>query len=388
MDNFVFQNRTKIVFGKDSVDNVGEETARIGGKILLVTGGGSVRPTGLLDKSVTMCERAGLTLEFLEGVEANPDVESVREGVNICRSKDVDALLAIGGGSVIDAAKAIALASQYEGDPWDLFGKKIKPESALPLGVVLTLSATGSEANGNTVISNRALGRKAAYYHPELYPRFSILDPTLTYSVPADQTAFGSIDILTHVYEQYFHTAKDTPLQDGIAESIIQTALRNTPVALDNPTDYTARANLMWGGALALNGLLSSGAKGDWACHIIGHELTARYGIAHGAVLGVLFPAWMKKIYPRDIDRFYQFAVNVWGVTPNTEEKEKVVLAGIEVIKKFYKEKLGVGVTLKDYGIDDKKFDLMAEAATGSGTLGGFAALSKEDVRDILLLAL
>jgi hypothetical protein len=379
MDNFVFQNRTKILFGKDQVDNVGDETAALGKNVLLVTGGGSVHKSGLYKKITASLNKAGLLVTDHSGIAPNPEIESVRKGADICKEKKIDLVLAVGGGSVVDAAKTIALAAVYDGDPWDFFSQKIKPSNPLPLGVVLTLSATGSEANGNAVITNPKTGKKLPMYHPDLYPAFSILDPTLTFSVPADQTAYGAVDIMSHVFEQYFHDIKATSIQDGFAETVMRAVIRSAPVA-KNRDNYNARADLMWASTLALYGLIGTGAKGDWTCHMLEHELSAKYGIAHGAGLAVVFTSWMRHVVKRKTGRFKQYAVNVWGVDPSGKSDLEIAKQGVEMTRAFFKDILGVGVTLKDYGIDDTRIEEMANstATIKKGALGGL------DVNDLV----
>jgi len=371
------------------VANVGVEAAAAGKRALVVTGTGSVKKNGLLDVVMSALDSEGVEAVELSGVVPNPEIGSVREGAALCRERGVDMVLAVGGGSVVDAAKAIAAAADYYGDPWDFFDKKAKPAKALPIGVVLTLSATGSEMNGNSVITNPETSEKRPMYHPALYPRFSILDPELTFTVPPDQTAYGVVDILSHVFEQYFHNVQDTPLQDGLAETIMWTVVNYAPLALKKPDDYNARANLMWASSLALNGLLAAGTGGgDWASHMLEHELSAKYGIAHGAGLAVIFPAWMRRVYKTNIVRFMQFAVNAWGVDPTGLKEEDLAVKGIEAMENYFRNTLNVPVTMADYGIDGSRIEEMADSAMKHKKLGSFMSLSRDDVIAIYETAL
>ncbi|VAX22014.1 NADH-dependent butanol dehydrogenase A [hydrothermal vent metagenome] len=379
MENFVYHNPTKIIFGKDQISQVGAETAAIGKKALLLTGGASVKKSGLYDKVLASLNEACVTVLEQSGIVPNPVIESVRKGATLCKNENIEIVLAVGGGSVIDTAKAIAAGATCDGDPWDFFKRSRVPEKPTPVGTILTLSATGSEANGNTVISNPETGEKRPFYHSTLFPRFSILDPAVTFTVPKNQTANGAIDILSHVFEQYFHNVKATPLQDGIAETIMRTVIANAPIAMEKPDDYDARANLMWSSTLALNGLLVSGAKGDWASHMIGHELSAKYGLAHGEALAIVFPNWMKRVYKINIAKFAKFAVNVWGLDKSTDAEE-LALGGIEATKRFFMETLGAKITLGEHAIDGSRIDEMAESAMGISSLGSLVTFKKSDL--------
>ncbi|VAX22183.1 NADH-dependent butanol dehydrogenase A [hydrothermal vent metagenome] len=389
MNGFTFYNPTKILFGEGQIEHVGEETASIGKNVLFLTGGGSVKKAGLYDKVLALLAKAGCRVTEKSGIAPNPEIDSVREGAKLCRKEKIDVILAIGGGSVIDAAKAIAAGAIYDGDPWDFFDKKGSVDKPLKIGAVLTLSATGSEANGNTVVTNPETEEKRATYHPGLYPSFSILDPTLTFSVPREQTAYGAVDILSHVFEQYFHNVANTPLQDGAAEAIMRTVIDCAPVAMEEPDNYNARAQLMWASTLALNGLLSSGiTRGDWACHIMGHEFSAKYGLAHGASLSIMFPSWMKYVFKANPERFAQFSKNVWGVDISSLSVEEAAIAGIGATKDFFHNTLGLGVSLSDHGIDGSRIEEMTDSATKHAALGSFVPLSREDVVNIYQSAL
>lgn len=330
----------------------------------------------------------GVAFHELAGIEPNPRLSSVQQGIQICREQKVDFILAVGGGSVIDAAKAIAAGVPYEGDVWDFFTNKATIQSALPLGAVLTLAATGTEMNGSMVISHWDEKLKRGSGSPHVYPRFSILDPALTYSVPKNQTIYGSIDIMSHVFEQYFSLTKDTPLQERFCESILQTVIENIELALDNPSHAAARANLMWCSTMALNGgQISLGMQNDWASHEIEHEISAIYDIPHGAGLAIVFPNWMKYVYKERPERFAQFATRVWGIQPEGKTIEELALAGIEATRQFY-QRIGSETTLAEFNIDDSQIDRMAEEAVRYRPIGSFKKLHKEDVKTILTMCL
>jgi alcohol dehydrogenase YqhD (iron-dependent ADH family) len=293
MKNFSYRNPTKILFGKDTTDLLGEEMKNRGQNILLVYGSGSVKRTGLYDR--VMRQLADKKVVELPGVDPNPRLTTVHEGIQLCRENQVDFILAVGGGSAIDCAKAISAGAPYEGEVWDFFKGKATPQKTLPVGVILTLSATGTEMNGNAVITNTETSEKLGFSGIMLqYPAFSILDPVNTFSVSPIQTAYGTVDIISHVMENYFSYPEDSPIQDGMAEVVMKTAFENGFKALEKPDDYEARANLMWCGTLALNGLISVGKEGDWGCHAIEHVLSAHYDIAHGAGLAIIHPPYMK----------------------------------------------------------------------------------------------
>lgn len=388
MNNFSFYNPTKIVFGQGMVSQLGELAGAYGRRILLVYGGGSIKRSGLYDQVIQQLTGAGAEVIELSGVEPNPRLTTVQRGIELCRQHDVQFILGVGGGSVIDAAKAIAAGVPYAGDVWDFFVRKARIESALPLGAVLTLSATGTEMNGNAVVTNWAINQKRGMGSIHVYPKFSILDPTLTFSVPADQTANGIVDTMSHVFEQYFSLTPDTPLQERFCESVLQTVIENGEKALQEPNNYAARANLMLSSTFALNGgMISVGMANDWASHEIEHAVSAVYDIAHGAGLSIVFPNWMRYVYQARIDRFVQYAVRVWGIDPAGKTDEQIALAGIQATRDFF-TRLGAPATLGEAGIGRDKLDVMAADATRFGPLGSFKQLDEADVRAILEMAL
>ncbi|SFI28580.1 hypothetical protein SAMN02799624_00123 [Paenibacillus sp. UNC496MF] len=388
MHNFAFHNPTKIVFGKGTVSQLGGLVAPFGKTVLLVYGSGSIKRTGLYDEVMDQLRSVGAKVVELSGIEPNPRLTSVRRGIELCRAEGVEFVLAVGGGSVLDAAKAIAAGARYDGDVWDFFMHKAKIADALPMGSVLTLSATGSEMNGNAVISNWETKQKRSFGSIHTYPRFSVLDPTLTFSVPRDQTVNGVVDIMSHVFEQYFSLTTDVPLQERLCESILLTVIENAEKALEKPDDYAARANLMLCGTMALNGgLISVGMANDWASHGIEHEISAIYDIPHGAGLSIVFPNWMRYVYDSRIDRFVQYAERVWGIERGGKSDEDMALAGINATRAFF-TRIGAPATLSFYDIGEEHLDVMAREAVLFGPIGSFKKLNEEDVKEILTLAL
>ncbi|MBB6673355.1 iron-containing alcohol dehydrogenase [Cohnella nanjingensis] len=387
MNNFELYNPTKLVFGKGTVGRLGELVKPFGTRVLLVYGGGSIKRTGLYDQVLSQLSGIGVTVRELSGIEPNPRLSSVHKGVEICRKENIDFILPVGGGSVIDAAKAIAAGAKYDGDAWDFCTGKAQIEDALPLGTVLTLAATGSEMNGNAVISNweeklkRGLGSKL------VYPKFSILDPELTFTVPRDQTVNGIVDIMSHVFEQYFSRTTDIPLQERFAESVLQTVIENGEKAIENGSDYEARANLLLSGTYALNGTLPNGVVTDWATHGIEHEVSAIYDIPHGAGLAIIFPNWMKYVYQERVERFVQYAVRVWNVDPAGKSDDEIALAGIQATRDYF-TRIGAPATLGELNIGGDQLDRMAEEAVRYGAIGSFKKLEKADVKRILELSL
>ncbi|TCS79577.1 iron-containing alcohol dehydrogenase [Tepidibacillus fermentans] len=387
MDNFIFYNPTKILFGKDQVKNVGRETVKFGKTVLVVTGGGSVKRSGLFDQVIGLLKKEGLTIHELAGVEPNPRLTTVKKGIEICKKENVDIVLAVGGGSVLDASKAICAGAKYDGDVWDFYSGKATIQDALPLGTVLTLAATGSEMNGNSVVTNWETQEKIGVGSPFLYPKFSVLDPTYTYSVPKDQTVYGIVDIMAHVFEQYFSHTPNTPLQDQISESILRTVIEQAPIVIENPNDYDARANILLAGTLALNGLIRIGKETDWATHGIEHEVSAIYDIPHGGGLAIIFPNWMKYVYEENIEKFKQYAIRVWNVSTEGKSDREIALEGIARTREFFNS-IGAPATLRDYNIGDENIEVMAKKATRDGTIGGFKKLTENDVKNILMMCL
>jgi alcohol dehydrogenase YqhD (iron-dependent ADH family) len=382
MKNFNYYAPTKILFGKDKVNEMEEEIKPHGSRVLLTYGGGSVKKIGLYDQVVKQLKDNGLYFVELGGIKPNPRISSVREGIRICREQKIDFVLAIGGGSVIDASKIIAAGVKYDGDPWDFLIQK-----ALPLGTVLTLAATGSEMNGNAVISNEETLEKRGLGSDLLRPKFSVLDPVYTFSVNRYHTAAGTVDIMSHIFENYFAPSEGTYVQDAIAESILKTCIKYGPIALTSPDNYEARSNLIWAGSLALNGLTLTGkSAGDWATHGIEHEVSAIYDLTHGVGLAILHPAWMEYVLnDATAPKFAQMARNVWGIDENDDMK--AAREGISSVRSFF-NLLDMPASLSQVNITDDHFTDMGKKACVFGNIGSFRSLDEQDVVAILRKAL
>lgn len=387
MRNFEFLSSTKIIFGKNVEDQAGQLCAAYGSKILLHYGGGSIKRTGLYDKIVDSLASAGVEVVELAGVRPNPRVSLVRKGVELCKEHGISFILAVGGGSVIDSAKAIAIGALYDGDIWDFFTGAQTPAKTMPVGVVLTMAAAGSETSKSCVISNEEGRLKRGLNSEIIRPVFALMNPELTFSLPPWETACGIADIMAHAMERYFTPDRNVELTDRLCEGLLKTVINNAAIVMRDPVDYDARAEIMLAGSYAHNDLLSSGRLGDFASHMIEHELSALYDVAHGAGLAVVFPAWMKHVHKNHIERFVQFAVNVWGVDMPFENPENIALEGISRMEKFFKS-MGLPITLKDLGVPAGRFEEMAERCMWrEGKVGNMSVLSSRDVVDILRLA-
>ena len=387
MDNFTYHNPTKLIFGKGQLEKLKSEIPLYGNRVLLVYGGGSIKRNGLYDEVVEKLQSAGLVYFELPGVEPNPRISTVRKGVEICKNEGIQFILAVGGGSVIDCTKTIAAGAKYEGDPWDIVTKKAIVSDALPLGTVLTLAATGSEMNSSSVITNWETNEKYGWGNPVIYPKFSILDPVNTFSVPRDQTVNGIVDMMVHTLENYFHLQPETYLQDRMSESLLSTVIETAPKLLENLEDYHNRATILYCGTMALNGMLSMGYNGDWGTHNLEHAVSAVYDIPHGGGLAILFPNWMKYSLSENPERFKQLAVRVFGVNPEGKTAEEAGLEGIEKLREFWNS-IGAPSRLADYGVDDSKLELLADRAMARGEFGKFKKLKREDVIEIYRSAL
>ncbi len=385
MNPFVYHNPTQLIFGRGQLSMLKEKAEQLGQTVLLVYGGGSIKRSGLYEKVVSLLQEAGCRVLELSGVEPNPRLSTVKKGIELCRQEGVNWILAVGGGSVIDAAKAVAVGVPYEGDVWDFYTRKAPATEALPLGTVLTLAATGSEMNRGSVVTN--WDTKEKHGASTTFPAFSILDPENTFSVPRDQTIYGISDIMSHVFEQYFTHTPEVPLQTRFAESILKTVVENADRVLANPEDYDARANILYCGTMALNGTLPVGVETDWATHSIEHAVSAVYDIPHGGGLAIIFPKWMRYVYHENVARFVRFAVEVWNVDPSGKTDDEVALEGIAATEAFF-ARIGAPTRLTDYEIDDQHLQLMAEKATPFGPIGSFKKLSSEDVAQILRMSL
>ncbi|MBS5911312.1 MAG: iron-containing alcohol dehydrogenase [Paenibacillus macerans] len=387
MDNFVFRNPTKLIFGKNQLEALKTEVPAYGKKVLLVYGGGSIKRSGLYDKVLAVLGEIGAEVTELAGVEPNPRLSTVRRGVELCKTKGIELVLAVGGGSVLDCSKAIAVGAKFDGDIWDIVDRKAAATAALPLGTVLTMAATGSEMNGGSVITNEATQEKQGWGSPFAFPAFSILDPQNTFSVPKDQTVYGMVDMMSHVLEHYFHKATNTPLQDGFCEALLRTVIETAPKLIADLESYEHRETILLCGTMALNGVLNMGYSGDWATHNIEHAVSAVYDIPHGGGLAILFPNWMKYNLKHDVSRFKRLAVNVFDVDPEGKSDEAVALEGIEALRSFWSS-IGAPSRLADYGIDDSKLEVMADKAVKFGPFGRFAVLNKQDVVEIYRMSL
>ncbi len=386
MDNFRFHARTKVLFGKGQVQALAEEVAVFGKNVLLTYGGGSIKRNGIYDEVMQQLKDCKVT--ELSGIEPNPRIESVREGARLCKENQIDVVVAVGGGSTIDCSKVIAAAANYDGDAWDLVMNPQKIGKVLPIIDVLTLSATGSEMNGNAVISDLNLRVKKGTFSWDMVPMVSICDPTYLFTLPAYQTASGTADIMSHVIENYFKREKYADVQDGIAEALLRTCIKNCPIALAKPDDYHARANLMWASTVALNGSCGVGKGGAWTCHAIEHELSAYYDVTHGAGLAVVTPRWMRYILSEEtVGKFADYAVKVWGIAPS-EDLFETAQKGIEATEDFFFHQCKLPKTLKEMGIpNDEHFADMAKSVA-KGTTDSYVPLTEEDIISILNMCL
>lgn len=348
MLNFSFYNPTKILFGKGQIAAIGKEIPKEK-RILLTYGGGSIMQNGVYDQVMQALSRRTV-LEF-SGIEPNPTYETLMRAVELARHEKIDFLLAVGGGSVVDGTKFIAAAVPFAGEPWDILAKRGRVETALPLGSVLTLPATGSEMNSGAVVTRRATHDKLAFMHPLVYPRFSVLDPTTTFTLPPRQIGNGVVDAYTHIMEQYLTYPVNAPIQDRFAEGLLLTLIEEGPKALATPDDYEVRANIMWCTTLALNGLIGAGVPGDWATHMIGHEITALHGLDHAQTLAIVLPSMMAVKRETKRAKLLQYAARVWNVTDGDEDGR--IDAAIAKTRAFF-ERMGVRTYLRDYGIGDE----------------------------------
>ena len=388
MLNFTHSIPTTVYFGKDQVKAIGPELKNHANKILIVTGQGNVKKNGIFNAVIKEIQKAKVQYVELSGIMPNPRLKSVYKGIEICRKEDVDFVLAVGGGSVIDAAKAIACGVEYKKDVWDFFIKKATVTEALPVGTVLTLAATGSEMNGNSVITKEEGKRKLAVGSRFLRPVFSVLDPTYTYTVNKYHTAAGVVDIMVHVFEQYFSHTKNADVQDRIAEGLLKVCIKYGPVVCENPKNYNARANILWAGSLALNDLIGEGKEEDWASHAIEHELSAVYDISHGAGLAIIAPNWMRHVLSEHTaDKFVEYGVNVWNIK---KQRPKMKIAGeaINKTREFFNI-LGMPASLKEVKITDKHFEGMAKNAMKDWKkIGSFKKLTEKGISGILKASL
>ncbi|MDR1840588.1 MAG: iron-containing alcohol dehydrogenase [Holophagales bacterium] len=383
MNNFIFQNPVKIIFGRGQTAQISAEIPK-GARLMITCGGGSIRKNGVYDE-VTAALKGVDYIEFW-GIEPNPSYETLMKAVEVARGERVDFLLAVGGGSVVDGTKFISVAIPFEGDPWDMIKRKIKPTAAVPLGCVLTLPATGSEMNGGAVITRRKTKEKLALHSPLIFPRFSVLDPQHTYSLPPKQVANGIADAFIHVTEQYLTFPAQAAIQDRFAESILCALIEEGPKTLANPTDYDSRANLVWSATMALNGLIGCGVPQDWATHMIGHEMTAFFGLDHGQTLVIVLPGllWVQRDSKRQ--KLIQYAKRVWNIDGGDEDA--LIKQAIDKTRTFF-ESLGLSTHLSELGVTEDIFETAITRFQSRNMLpmGDSKDLDADKIREILRLA-
>ncbi len=390
MQNFTFYSPTYFVFGKEQENQVGYYVKKFGGsKVLIHYGGGSAKKSALIDRVEASLDKEGIEYVELGGVLPNPRSGLVYEGIELCKKEGVDFILAVGGGSTIDSSKAIAAGVKYDGDFWDFYEKGIPVENALKVGTILTIAAAGSEGSADTVITKEEGMLKRGASGEALRPAFSILNPELTQTLPAYQTACGITDIMAHVFERYFTNTTDVEVTDRLCEALLLTMIKEAPKVIANPNDYEARANIMWAGMVAHNNIVGVGREQDWSSHGIEHELSALYDVPHGAGLAVIFPAWMKYVMKHDIARFAQVAVRVWNVEMDFANPEITAAEGIKRFEEFLTS-IGMPINFEQLGAKEEDIPYMVETIGlgDQGTMGSFVKLSNEDVEKIYHLAI
>ena len=389
MENFTFYSPTKFVFGKETENQAGSLVKEFGGsRVLVHFGGQSAEKSGLLNRVRSSLKASELFFVELGGVHPNPLDDLVYEGIDLCRKNNIDFILAVGGGSVIDSAKAIAIGANYNGDFWDFYSGKAAPETAIPVGTILTIAAAGSEGSGDSVITRKEGMLKRATGGECLRPRFSILNPALTQTLPAFQSACGATDIMAHVCERYFTNTKNVETTDRLCEAVLLAMIHETPKVISEPNDYEARANIMWAGMVAHNNIVGVGREQDWNSHGIEHELSGLYDCAHGAGLAVIMPAWMEYVYKHDVMRFCQWATRVWGCKMDYAEPEATALEGIHRFREFL-HNIGMPINFSELGAKENDIALLVKkfGLADGQTTGGFVHLSSADITEIYKLA-
>lgn len=388
MDNFQFYSPTEFIFGRDTESKAGEMVKKYGGtKVLIHYGSGSAVKSGLIDRVKASLDESGIAYTELGGVKPNPRDTLIYQGIELCRNEGVDFILSVGGGSCINSSKAIALGVPYDGDFWDFYGTGKTVEKALPVGTVLTIAAAGSEGSGASVVTKEEGFLKRDVSSDLLRPRFSILNPELTCSLPAYQTACGATDIMAHVFERYFTNTREVEITDRLCEAVLLTMIKETPRVIEQPDNYEARANIMWAGTVAHNDIVGVGRSQDWNSHCIEHELSALYDCAHGAGLAVIMPAWMEFVYKHDVMRFAQMAVRVWGCQMNFEFPDETALEGIACFRSFL-HSIGMPINFEQLGAREEDIPkLVKKFGIGDGKTGGFVHLSAQDVATIYRIA-
>lgn len=388
MNNFNFYSPTEFVFGKGRENEAGVLVKKYGGsKVLVHFGGGSAVKSGLLGRVTASLEKENIPYVTLGGVKPNPRDTLVYEGIRLCREAGVDFILCVGGGSVIDSAKAIAIGVPHAGDFWDFYSGKLEPEKALPIGTVLTIAAAGSEGSDGSVVTQEATGLKRSAGGDILRPKFSVMNPALTCTLPPFQTACGAADIMAHVFERYFTNTTEVEITDRLCEAVLCTMVKEAPRAIADPNNYDARANIMWAGTVAHTDICGVGRSQDWNSHNIEHELSGLYDVAHGAGLAVIMPAWMEFVMPHNPMRFAQMATRVFGCAMNFEKPEVTALEGIRCFRRFLKG-LGLPINFEELGAKEEDIPVLVEKfGLGDGRTGGFVALSSEDIAKIYRIA-
>ena len=387
MDSFNYYSPTEFVFGEDRENECGALAKKYGaGNVLVHYGSGSAVRSGLVAKITQSLDSAGIGHTELGGAQPNPRDTLVYKGIELCRQKNIDFIIAVGGGSVIDSAKAIAAGVCYDGDFWDFYCGKASIEKALPVGTVLTIAASGSEGSSSSVITREDGMLKRGTHSDLIRPKFSILDPKLTCTLPAYQTACGAADIMAHVFERYFTNTPEVEITDRLCEAVLLTMVKEAPRAVKEPDNYAARANIMWAGTIAHNDIVGVGRSQDWNSHGIEHELSGLYDIAHGAGLAVVMPAWMEFVYKHDVMRFAQMAVRVFGCEMNFSDPEKTALEGIRRFRLFL-HNIGLPINFEELGASKADIPTLSENMAEKYTTRGFVKLSREDVCRILEMA-
>lgn len=388
MENFTYCTPTKYVFGRDAESHAAEELKNINvGRVLVVYGGGSVIRSGLLARVISLLDNAGIFHRELGGIQPNPTDPKVREGIAMCRRDKIEGLLAVGGGSVIDTAKAIAAGVPYDGDFWDFWAGKYVIAEALPVGVILTIPAAGSEGSGNSVITLldglHKISLRTDYW---LRPKFALLNPELTFTLPPEQTAAGIADMMAHIFERYFSPTADVEITDRVSEGVLKAILEEAPKVMADPCDYQARANIMWSGTLAHNGICGTGRKEDWASHAMEHEISAVYGVTHGAGLAVVMPAFMTFMAAHAPAKGAQLARRVFDVVETDDRK--AALEGIEKLKAFFAS-IGLPLTFNQLGIENPDVELLVRKLheNKGDIIGGYYPLGAKETAEIYNLA-
>jgi len=385
INDFIYNIPTKIYFGRDQLKHLGTELKKYGTRVLMTYGGDSIKRIGLYDRVVKEIKDAGLELFELNGIKPNPRIESVRKGAQMCKEHHIDVLLSVGGGSTIDATKIMAAGACVDHDPWDFLdlNKRAPINRALPIVSILTLAATGSEMDTAAVISNPETQDKLGRLDPNLFPKASFLDPTNTFSVSAYQTACGSADMLSHIFEVYFNMDDGLYMLDCFMEGLMKTVIKYAPIAMREPDNYEARANLMWASSWAINGFIIGGKRKEWSCHPMEHELSAIYDITHGLGLAILTPRWMEYcLDDTTVPKYVQFGVNVFGIDPTLPPMD-IAHQAIAKLSDFLFNTLQLKRTFPEIGIDRTHFAVMARKAVNGGTLPGFKPLQQADVEKI-----